>query len=133
MVDEVKNIMKHNKELTALAQDLRKNMTKEEKKLWYQFLKKYPVQFKRQVTCGKYILDFYCPKAKIAIEIDGSYHQISTISENDKARDEYLKSVGTYVIRFPNHDIRQDFNQVCKQIDFAVQNSIISTSQLDGD
>ncbi len=113
--------MKHNKELTTLAQSLRKNMTKEEKKLWYQFLKDYPVQFKRQVTCGEYILDFYCPKLKIAIELDGSYHQISTISKNDKLREDYINSVGIDVIRFSNCDIRQDFNQVCKQIDFAIQ------------
>ncbi|MBQ7343800.1 MAG: endonuclease domain-containing protein [Clostridia bacterium] len=123
--------MKHNKELTALAQSLRKNMTKEEKKLWYQFLKDYPVKFKRQVTCGEYILDFYCPKLKIAIELDGSYHQISTISENDKLREDYLDSVGIYVIRFPNCDIRQDFNQVCKQIDFAIQKRTIEIPRSD--
>ena len=123
--------MKHNKELTTLAQSLRKNMTKEEKKLWYQFLKDYSVQFKRQVTCGEYILDFYCPKLKIAIELDGSYHQISTISENDKLREDYLDSVGIYVIRFPNRDIRQDFSQVCKQIDFAIQKRTIDIPRSD--
>ena len=113
--------MRHNKKLTDLAQKLRKNMTKEEKKLWYQFLKEYPIQFKRQVTCGEYILDFYCPKAKIAIELDGSYHQVAKISENDKTRNEYLELVGICVIRFPNTDVKHDFNQVCKQIDLAVR------------
>ena len=75
--------MQHNKKLTPLAQTLRKEMTKEEKQLWSQFLRDYPIQFKRQVTCGNYIMDFYCPKAKLAIELDGSYHRISEIAKNE--------------------------------------------------
>ena len=113
--------MQHNKKLTHLAQELRKGMTREEKQLWYRFLRQYPIQFKRQVTCGAYILDFYCPKAKLAIELDGSYHKHSAISANDKARDEYLVSNGIYVMRFPNRDIWHDFDRVCKQIDYVVK------------
>ena len=113
--------MQHNKDLTHLAQKLRKEMTKEEKQLWYQFLKTYHIQFKRQVTCGEYILDFYCPKVKLAIELDGSYHHFSMISENDKTREEYLASIGIFVVRFSNCDIRKKFNQVCKKIDFVIQ------------
>ena len=127
MVDEVKNMIKHNKELTDLAQNLRKNMTQEEKKLWYQFLKDYPVQFKRQVTCGEYILDFYCPRAKLAIEIDGKQHQMAVISNQDKAREKYLNSLGVEVLRYPNRDVIRNFYQVCKEIDFAVQKILSNT------
>ena len=118
--------MLHNKELTNLAQKLRKEMTREEKQLWYQFLKTYSVQFKRQITCGEYILDFYCPKAKLAIELDGSYHHFSKVSANDKTRNDYLNSVGICVIRFPNRDIWEKFDLVCKQIDFVVQERLSS-------
>ena len=66
--------MYHNKKNTSNAQNLRKNMTKEERKLWYEYLSKYPYRFRRQVTCGNYILDFYCAAAKLAVELDGSQH-----------------------------------------------------------
>ena len=112
--------MQHNKNLTTLAQALRKEMTKEEKQLWYRFLRQYPIQFKRQVTCGSYILDFYCSGAKLAIELDGSYHRHPSTSKSDKDRDEYLASIGIFVMRFSNLEIRQDFNRVCKQIDYMV-------------
>ena len=113
--------MKHNKSLTTLAQKLRKEMTKEEKQLWYQFLKHYPIQFKRQVTCGEYIMDFYCPSAKLAIELDGYYHSLTEKSEADKIRTDYLNNLGILVMRFPNRDIWKDFDSVCNQIDFLVQ------------
>ena len=112
--------MYHNKNLTVLSQKLRKEMTKEEKKLWYQFLRHYPTQFKRQVTCGDYILDFYCPSAKLAIELDGYYHGVTKIAESDKTRTEYLNSRGVQVLRFPNRDVWNDFERVCNQIDFSV-------------
>ena len=112
--------MYHNKNLTVLSQKLRKEMTKEEKKLWYQFLRHYPTQFKRQVTCGDYILDFYCPSAKLAIELDGYYHGVTKIAESDKIRTEYLNSRGVQVLRFPNRDVWNDFERVCNQIDFSV-------------
>ena len=118
--------MQHNKKLTSLAQNLRKQMTREEKQLWYNFLKNYPVQFNRQVTCGRYILDFYCPKSRLAIELDGSYHRDSAVADNDRLRSEYLNSVGIQVIRFKNCDIWQDFDRVCKQIDFLVQEKMTS-------
>ena len=106
-------------------------MTKEEKQLWYQFLREYPIQFKRQVTCGKYILDFYCPKAKLAVELDGSYHRVPEVIENDIVRTEYLNSIGIHVIRFPNRDIWQSFRRVCEQIDFMVQERTSSVSYAD--
>ena len=116
--------MEHNKKLTPLAQKLRKEMTKEEKQLWYQFLKMYSIQFKRQVTCGQYILDFYCPSAKLAVELDGKHHYIDERAEKDKIRTEYLNSVGIYVMRFSNKDIWKSFNRVCMQIDYIVKQRI---------
>ena len=117
--------MRHNKNLTRLSQKLRREMTKEEQQLWYRFLRKYPIQFKRQSTCGQYILDFYCPKAKLAIELDGSYHSYSETAENDKKRAEYLNSIGICVMRFPNRDIWQNLDRVCNQIDFMVKKRLL--------
>lgn len=113
--------MKHNKELTPLSQKLRREMTREEQQLWYRFLRQYPIQFKRQSTCGQYILDFYCSKAKLAVEIDGAYHRYSETFESDEVRTAYLNSIGVMVMRFPNRDIWQCLDRVCKQIDFMVK------------
>jgi very-short-patch-repair endonuclease len=113
--------MKHNKELTRLSQKLRREMTKEEKQLWYRFLRAYPVQFRRQVTCGQYILDFYCSKAKLEIELDGAYHGYSEIVKKDRVRTEYLDSIGICVLRFPNKEIWNDLDTVCRQIDYTVK------------
>ena len=113
--------MQHNKKLTKYAQDLRKNMTKEERKLWYDFLKDYPVQFRRQVTCGQYILDFYCAKAKIAVELDGSQHFEPEEIEKDLRRTHYLNSQGIYVVRIPNNEISNNLDGVCARIDELVQ------------
>ena len=109
---------------------LRNEMTKAEQQLWYRFLRQYPIQFKRQVTCGEYILDFYCSRAKLAVEIDGAYHQDSKVSENDKIRNEYLYSSGICVIRFSNRDIWHSLDQVCKQIDYIVKQRVDAMSQV---
>jgi very-short-patch-repair endonuclease len=108
-------------------------MTKSEKHLWYDFLRSYPVQFKRQVTIGEYIIDFYCPQAKLTVELDGSYHTFSKISENDKTRSDYLNSNGIFVMRFPNKDVWDDFIKVCNQIDFMVQQRVALVDSLSGD
>ena len=120
-------IYNYNKKLVPLAQTLRKNMTKEEKHLWYDFLKKHPVQFKRQVTCGQYILDFYCPKAKLAIELDGEYHR--AIERSDKTRDEYLNSLGILVIRYKNKEIWENFLEIRDQIGYMVKKRTESTDE----
>ena len=116
--------MKHNKKLTQFAQQLRKRMTKEEKQLWYQYLREYPIQFRRQVTCGQYILDFYCAKAKLAIELDGSQHCDPGTMEYDQKRTEYLCSQGLEVLRFSNLDVMHQFRSVCEAIDIAVKGRI---------
>ena len=105
-----------NTELTENSQRLRKNMTKEERHLWYDFLKKLPVTVNRQKVIGKYIVDFYIASSKIIIEIDGSQHYKGEGAENDKKRDEYLKNSGMTVLRYSNLDINKNFDGVCKDI-----------------
>ncbi len=81
----------HNEKLTPLAQALRAEMTKEERRLWYDFLKKLPVTVRRQKVMGRYILDFYCAEQKIAIELDGSQYFDAEGKEKDAERDAYLQ------------------------------------------
>ena len=107
---------KNNPNLTNLSQNLRKNMTKEERHLWYDFLKTLPVTVNRQKVIGNYIVDFYCAKANIAIELDGSQHYFEKGLQKDTARDEYLNSLGIKVLRYSNLDIKKNFNGVCEDI-----------------
>ena len=91
-------------------------MTKEEKHLWYDFLSEVSPKFQRQKVIGKYIVDFYCAKLKLAIELDGSQHFEDEALEYDKARTEYINSLGIKVIRFTNHEINTQFQNVCEII-----------------
>ena len=106
----------YNKEYTKLAKSLRKNMTKEEKHLWYDCLRLLPVKFYRQKQIGDYIVDFYCEKAKLIIELDGSQHFEYETIEYDKQRTRYFKRFGLQVIRFTNLDIKDNFDGVCESI-----------------
>ena len=106
----------YNKKLVPNAQELRKNMTAEERHLWYDFLKKLPIPVKRQKNIENYILDFYIPSAKLAIEIDGQQHKLAENREDDRIRDEYLNSLGITVVRYTNDDIRNRFHAVAKDI-----------------
>jgi len=112
--------MQHNSNLTSRAQKLRKNMTKEERRLWYEYLHDYPCRFRRQVTVGNYILDFYCATAKLAVELDGSQHYEPAELYYDKKRTEYLNSHGICVLRFSNLDVLENLRGVCQQIDMTV-------------
>ena len=103
-----------NKRLTGNSKALRKNMTPEEKHLWYDFLKKLPVTVNRQKVIGNYIVDFYCASKKIVIELDGSQH---FESEKDVERDNYLKSLGINVLRYWNKDLHDNFKGICKDIE----------------
>ena len=103
------------------SQYLRRNMTKEERHLWYDFLKGYPVQFKRQVPFGNYIVDFYCFQAKLVVELDGSQHCEPEEIAYDQMRTEYMKSLGLKVVRVSNLDVMQRFRAVCEMINCAVQ------------
>ena len=116
--------MQHNRKLTSRAQELRKNMTKEERKLWYEYLCSYPYRFRRQVTCGRFILDFYCAAAKLAVELDGSQHYTPDGQQYDMERSAYLFSQGIHVLRFSNTDVLQNLYGVCQSIDLAVSERI---------
>ena len=116
--------MERNKKLTPLSQTLRKNQTKEEALLWYHFLKKYPIQFRRQYVIGEFIVDFYCHKAKLVIELDGSGHYEPDVIQKDKRRTEYLESLGLLVLRFTNLEISKYFHAVCENIETTVQQRV---------
>ena len=104
------------------AQQLRRDMTKEERHLWYDFLKTYPVQFKRQYNIGVYIVDFYCYKAGLVIELDGSQHCTQEAVEYDQRRTAFLNNQGLYVLRISNLDVVRNFIGVCELIDRTVKN-----------
>ncbi len=116
--------MNHNSKLTSKAQTLRKDMTKEERRLWYEYLHNYPVRFRRQVICGNYILDFYCAAAKLAIELDGSQHYETAGLAYDAQRSAYLEQQGIQVLRFSNSDVMNQLRGVCEVIDTAVKTRI---------
>ena len=115
---------KHNESIVATAKMLRKNMTREEKHLWYDFLNKYPIKFTRQKVLGKYIADFYCAKAKLVIEIDGSQHYTEQGKEYDENRTEYLRQFDLTVIRFKNDLVMNEFFAVCNFIDNEVKRKL---------
>ena len=108
-------------ELTARAQSLRKQMTKEERRLWYQFLKDHPVQFRRQVVFPPYIVDFYAYRARLVIELDGSGHYTAAQQRYDEKRTRILEEqYGVFVLRFTNLEIQQQFRAVCEQINLCI-------------
>ena len=118
----------YNKANIPLARTLRKNMTPWERKLWFEFLRNYPVRFQRQKAIGNYIVDFYCAKARLAIELDGGGHYTPRQAENDTIRTKELESMNLTVLRFCNLDIDRNFRGVCEHIDLTVKN--LSLSQL---
>ena len=104
------------KKLTSLAQKLRKTMTKEERHLWYDFLKDLPVTINRQKVIGPYIVDFFCACAKLVIELDGSQHFDKAGKSKDLERDKYLDGLGITVKRYSNNEVNEDFEAVCSDI-----------------
>ena len=115
---------KHNKALVPLARTLRKNMTKEERHLWYDFLRTYPERFLRQRIIGNYIVDFYCAKAKLVIELDGSQHYEKDALQYDEERSAFLAQYGISVIRIPNNEVNRNFRGVCESIDVQVKEAL---------
>ena len=112
---------KYRKENIPLAKELRKNMTPWERKLWYEFLRFYPLRFQRQKAIGKYIVDFYCAKAKLVIELDGGGHYEETQQKADGIRTNALEKMDLNVLRICNLDIDQNFRGVCEFIDMEVK------------
>ncbi len=117
---------KHNKKLVVVAKTLRKNMTKEERHLWYDFLRTYPIKFLRQKPFGNYVVDFYCAKANLVIELDGSQHYGEDGLKKDKKRTDCLESYGVKVVRITNLEIHRNFKGVCEYIDFIVRQNLPS-------
>ena len=96
-------------------------MTKEERHLWYDFLRTYPVRFLRQKVIGRYIVDFYCAKAKLIVELDGSQHFEPDAKAKDRDRTAFLEQYGFTVLRIPNNEVNQNFGGVCEYIDNLVR------------
>ena len=106
----------YNAKLAGNAKALRKAMTKEERHLWYDFLKPLPVMVHRQKVIGNYIVDFYIAEKNVVIELDGSQHYEPAGMKADALRDAYMKSLGITVLRYSNADINLRFREVCEDI-----------------
>ena len=115
---------KHNPKLTENARELRKNLTMEEKHLWYDFLKSYPLRFLRQKVIDDYIADFYCHKARLVIELDGSQHYTKDGLLKDKIRTERIEKRNLTVLRIPNGEIDNNFEGICRFIDEFIKESL---------
>ena len=123
---------KHNPVLTPNAIELRKTMTPQERHLWHDFLKNYPVRFLRQKVIASYIADFYCAKAKLVVELDGSQHYTEDALEYDEIRTKIFEQFDLQVIRYSNFDINDNFNGVCEDIDKIVKEKLSSTTSPSG-
>ncbi len=120
----------YNKRNIPLAKELRKNMTPWERKLWYDFLRTYPVRFQRQKAIGNFIADFYCARAKLIVELDGSGHYNEDQHSKDNFRTLQLKSMGLKVIRICNLEVGQNFEGVCEYIDSEIKKSLPQSALL---
>ncbi len=117
----------NNSKLTGNAKALRKNMTKEETHLWYDFLKTLPITVNRQKVIGEYIVDFYISSSKLVVELDGSQHYEDKGIEDDVKRDEFLNSLGIKVLRYSNLDVNQRFESVCQDILNCINTSSVTS------
>ena len=120
----------YSKSNISLAKTLRKNMTPWERKLWYLYLRNYPVRFQRQKAIDNYIVDFYCAKARLVVELDGSGHYQPDQTAADSVRTAALLQQGLQVIRVCNLDIDRNFRGVCEFIDESVRNSLPQSASL---
>ena len=116
-------IPKDNSQLET-ARRLRREMTPHERKLWFLFLRKYPVKIYKQRIIGRFIVDFYCASAKLVIEVDGSQHYEPQGIAYDTERSQFLTALGLGVLRFSNWDIDRNFRGVCEQIDITIQSRL---------
>ena len=115
-----------------LAKELRKNMTPWERKLWFEFLRYHPVRFQRQKAIGDHIVDFYCAKARLVVELDGGGHYTEEQEERDAVRTNKLEAMGLSVLRICNLDIDNNFNGACEYIEQAVRRSLPRSASLTG-
>lgn len=115
---------RYRKSNIPLAQELRKNMTPWERKLWYDYLRSHPLRFQRQKAIGDYIVDFYCTKARLVVELDGGGHYTPEQSKQDQKRTAELKKMDLRVIRICNLDIDQNFTGACEYIDLILNEQL---------
>ena len=120
----------YKKENIPLAKVLRKNLTPWERKLWYDFLRNYPVRFQRQKAIGNYIADFYCAKARLIIELDDGGHYTLEQARKDEQRTHDLNAMNLTVVRICNLDIDRNFCGVCEYVDRLVRNSLPQSASL---
>ena len=120
----------YNKENIPFAKMLRRNMTPWERKLWYEFLRSYPIRFQRQKAIGNYIVDFYCAKVGLVIELDGGGHYNIEQTKKDKVRTKELENMSLTVLRICNLDISRNFYGVCEYIDSNVKKSLPQSASL---
>lgn len=124
--------MPYSKKNVHLSKVLRKNMTPWERKLWYEFLKDYPIKFYRQRPIGDYIVDFYCASKNLVIELDGSGHYTAEQKLKDAERTEFLERAGLRVMRISNNDVYSNFEGICEAIDRVVNELNTIESFIDG-
>ena len=110
--------------LLERARELRRNMTDAERKLWYEFLREYPIRFRRQYIAEPYILDFFCCKASLAVELDGSRHYETAGLDYDARRTAFLNRQGILVLRCSDRDVFKNFSGVCEEIDRVVRQRV---------
>ena len=116
--------IKKNNELLNIARILRRNMTRHEKHLWYDFLRKYPIKIYKQRIIDNYVADFYCHQARLVIELDGSQHYTLQGEMRDAVRSDVLEKYGIFVLRFSNMDIDRNFDGVCRTIDREIRSRL---------
>ena len=122
-------MLKYTKSNIELARTLRKQMTLWERKLWYDFLRDYPIRFQRQKAIGNYIADFYCAKARLVIELDGEWHHTPEQEHLDVHRTLELEKYNLQVFRIENREIDMDFRGVCLKIDALVRNKLKESAE----
>ena len=120
-VEKKRSIVLNNKKLIGYAREMRKHMTPQEFHLWRSFLRNYPFKFYRQRIIDLFIADFYCAKAKLVIELDGSGHYTAYKKISDEVRTKHLNKLGIKVLRFANTEVDNNFYGVCQVIDNAVK------------
>ena len=103
------------------AKELRREMTREERELWFQYLRHYPVKFYKQRPIGPFIVDFYCHKARLVVELDGSQHCDEAGLAYDAKRTAYLETLGIKVLRIPNNEVTRNLRGVCEAVDAEVR------------
>ena len=116
--------IKKNDKLLNVAKILRRNMTRQEKHLWYDFLRQYPLKIYKQRIIDRYIADFYCHSARMVIELDGSQHYTNQGKAQDETRTKVFEGYGIYVLRFSNKDVDDNFEGVCQMIDIVIRERI---------